>query len=312
MGIKKNILTVKLGDLELLNPIIAASGTAGYGEELSEFLDLSKIGAIVTKTITVKPREGNPTPRVIETPSGMINSIGLENKGLKDFVENKSKVLSKLKTKIIASIAGEKIDEFLKMAEEISAVKCVSAIEINLSCPNVKHSQHNLKCKLIAQDKEITGEIISKIKKKTKLPIIAKLSPNVTDIKEIALSAEGAGADALSCINTLFGVSVNADTRRPNIAKIVGGLSGPAIKPVALYFVREVYSACRIPIIGIGGIMTANDLIEFMLCGATAVQVGTGNFINPSICEEIFKGLKTYLEKNKIDDIMSLIGSLKI
>jgi len=305
-------LGVDIGSLKLKNPIMAASGTFGYGEEMTPFYDINNLGAIVTKTITVTPREGNPTPRIVETPSGMLNSIGLENKGLKDFIFNKVKILERYATHVIVSISGNEIEEFCELAEELSKTGCISALELNLSCPNVKHATRLARYKLVAQDTEATENVITAVKKHTNLPIITKLSPNVTDIKEIAKAAEGAGSNAISAINTLLGMSVDVETGRPRLGNIVGGLSGPAIKPIALQFIREISSCVKIPIIGIGGIMTAEDVIEFMLCGAAAVQVGTANFVNPCVCNTIINDLQAYITRKKIENITSLIGAVKI
>lgn len=309
---KKEQLKVSIGKLELKNPVIAASGTVGYGEEMAEFFDVSKLGAIVTKTITLKPRIGNPTPRIVETPSGMLNSIGLENKGLKDFIFNKTEILERLNIPVIVSISGNSVKEFSKLAEELSTSTPAAALELNLSCPNIKHNLQSAKYKLIAQDANATGKIVSAVREKTKLPVIAKLSPNVTNIREIAKTVEREGANAISAINTLFGLAIDVKTRRPKLAKGIGGLSGPAIKPVALNFVREIYNCVKIPVIGIGGIMTTLDALEFIICGATAVQIGTANFINPFASLNILEGLKRYVKENRIRDIMSLVGTIKI
>jgi len=310
-GKDKN-LRVDIGGLKLKNPVIVASGTFGYGEEMAGFFDINKLGAIVTKTITLKPREGNPTPRIAETPSGMLNSIGLENKGLADFMYNKVQFLEGLKTPVIVSIAGDTIEEFCKLSEELSRLKCVSGIELNLSCPNVRHNLEPAGCKLVAQDKTATEKVVSEVRKNTKLTLITKLSPNVTDIKEIARAAEGAGTDAISAVNTLFGLSIDINTKKAKLGNGAGGLSGPAIKPVALNFVREIYSAVKIPVIGIGGIMTPSDALEFIICGATAIQVGTANFVNPTISLDVLQGIKAYATSKKLKDITSLIGTADI
>jgi len=303
-------LEVKIGKLKLKNPIIAASGTFGFGQEMSKFYDVSALGAVVTKTITLEPRKGNPTPRVVETPSGMLNSIGLENVGLHEFILNKIKILERLKMPVIVSIAGDDIKDFRKLAEELSGFKCVSALELNLSCPNIKHKPQSGKFKLIAQDSYITEKVVSSVRKKTKLTIIVKLSPNITDICEIGKAAETAGADAISAVNTVFGLKVDITNRKAFLGNTVGGLSGPAIKPIALYFVRELYQAVKIPIIGMGGIMSAEDVYEFILCGAQCVQVGTANFVDPDACRTIVEDLKRFVEKNRISDIMSHRGKL--
>jgi dihydroorotate dehydrogenase (NAD+) catalytic subunit len=285
---------------------MTASGT--FGIEYGELTDINKLGAYIAKTITLNARIGNPPPRVCETPSGMLNSIGLENGGLDDFIKNKIPGLKKLKIPLIASIAGDDAPEFKELAKALGKIKRIAALEINLSCPNVKHGKRNF---LIAQDEEATYEIIEAVRKATPLTIIAKLSPNVTDIKKIARAAERAGADAVSLVNTFVGMAVDIDTKRPVLGNITGGLSGPAIKPIALRMVREAYNSTKIPVIGMGGIMDYKDAIEFMLCGASAIQVGTANFVNPAASNEIIGGIKGYMAKNGIKEIKELIGALK-
>ena len=299
-------LEVNIGKLRLKNPVMVASGT--FGPEYGRLIDINKLGAYVAKTITLNARIGNTPPRICETPSSMLNSIGLENKGLDDFIKNKIPELNKLKVPLIVSIAGDDASEFKELARALSKVKTISALEINLSCPNVKHGKRDY---LIAQDEEATYEIIEAVRGSTALTIIAKLSPNVTDIRRIAKAAERAGADAASLINTLIGMAVDIETRRPILGNVTGGLSGPAIKPVALRMVRETYKSVKIPVIGIGGITDYKDAIEFMLCGAGAIQVGTANFVNPAAVVEIINGLKKYMAKNKIKYIKELIGALK-
>jgi len=302
-------LAVKIGKLELKNPVILASGTCGFARELKDLVDINKLGAIVTKTITLEKKEGNPPPRVVEAPSGMLNSIGLDNDGLKDFMFDKVPYLESLKIPVIVSIAGDTVDEFVKLTEETSKVPSIKAIEVNLSCPNVIHKNTNFK--FLAQDRVATGKIISTLRKTTKHTLIAKLSPNVTDIKDIAKSAESAGCDAISLINTYPGMLVDTDTMKPKLGGISGGLSGPAIKPLALKCVWDVYNGVNVPIIGMGGIMDAGDAIEFMLCGASAVQIGTANFINPKTPIEILAGMKKYLREKKIKSPKELTGKLK-
>lgn len=301
----KGLETV-IGRLKLKNPVMAASGT--FGPEYGELTDINKLGAYVAKTITLRARTGNPPPRVVETPSGMLNAIGLENKGLDDFIQNKLPKLKNIKIPVIASITGDDAGEFKELTKGLSESKKISAIEINLSCPNVKHGKRDF---LIAQDEDATYEIIEAVRKATPLTIIAKLSPNVTDITKIAKSAERAGADAVSLINTLIGTAVDIDTKKPILGNVMGGLSGPAIKPIALRMVHETYKKAKIPIIGIGGIMDYKDAIEFILCGASAIQVGTANFVNPKAATEIIKGIKKYMKGNKISDIKRLIGALR-
>lgn len=297
---------VKIGRLRLKNPVMAASGT--FGPEYGEFTDINSLGAYVAKTITIKARTGNPPPRVAETPSGMLNAIGLENNGLDDFIRNKLSKLKNIKIPVIASIAGDDAEEFKDLARSLSRIKKIAALEINLSCPNVKHGKRNF---LIAQDEGATCEIIKAVRKATPLTVIAKLSPNVTDISKIAMAAKNSGADAVSLVNTFIGMAVDIETQEPVLGNITGGLSGPAIKPIALRMVRDVYKKVNIPIIGIGGIMDYKDAVEFMLCGASAIQVGTANFVNPCATKEIVEGLKKYMAKNKIGDIKRLIGALK-
>jgi dihydroorotate dehydrogenase (NAD+) catalytic subunit len=300
-------LETKIGKLKLKNPVMVASGT--FGLEYKDLVDINSLGAYIAKTITLNARTGNPPPRVCETPSGMLNSIGLENNGLDDFIKNKIPELSKLKIPLIVSIAGDDAAEFKTLAKALNKVKRIAALEINLSCPNVKHGKRNF---LIAQDEDATYEIIDAVRRATGLTVIAKLSPNITDIKVVAKAAERAGADAVSLINTLIGMAVDIDTKKPALGNVTGGLSGPAIKPIALRMVREAYNAVKIPIVGIGGIMDYKDAVEFMLCGAVAVQVGTANFIHPAASTDIIDGIERYMTKNKIREIKELVGALKI
>lgn len=299
-------ISVKIGKLELKNPVMVASGTFGYGQEFEQLLDLSQLGAIVTKSITLKPRLGNPPPRIVETSAGMLNAIGLQNDGLEDFIKNKIPYLSTIDSPIIVSIAGNKINDYEELTKKLSDLKEVSALEVNLSCPNVEKS--NLE---FSKDPKLTFKVISQIRKTTKLTLITKLTPNVTDISLTAKAAKEAGSDAVSLVNTFLGIAVDIKTKKPKLANITGGLSGPCIKPLALRMVWEVRQKVRIPIIGMGGIMNAEDALEFILCGATAVSVGTANFINPKVSLEIIEGIKNYLAQNKIKDIKSLIGALK-
>lgn len=299
-------LRIKLKSLELKNPVMVASGT--FGPEYGKLSRINTLGAYIAKTITLLPRVGNPPPRVAETPSGMLNSIGLENNGLEYFVKHKLPELKDVKIPVIASIAGDDENELKDIATSLRIAREISALEINLSCPNIKHGQRDF---LIAQDADATYEAVKAVRKTTKLPVIAKLSPNVTDIARIALAAEDAGADAVSLVNTFIGMAVDIEKQKPVLGNITGGLSGPAIKPIALRMVREVYKRVKIPVIGIGGIMDYRDVIEFILCGATAVQFGTANFIDPTAAEGSINGLKKYMEKKGIKEIKSLIGGLK-
>lgn len=303
-------MAVNIGKLKLKNPVILASGTCGFVKEIEGLLDISKLGAVVTKTITLEKREGNPPPRVFETPSGLLNSIGLDNDGLKDFLFEKIPYLKKAKIPVIASIAGNAVEEFKKLAKELSGVQCVRAIEVNLSCPNVSHK--TTRFPLLAQDQKAVRKIISELRKITNRTLIAKLSPNAADVKDIAKTSEQSGADAISLVNTYPAMAVDAYTAKPRLGGITGGLSGPAIKPIALKCVWDAYNSVKIPIIGMGGIMSAEDAIEFILCGASAVQVGTANFVNPKAPLEILDGINKYLHEKNIKGITSLVGSLKV
>jgi dihydroorotate dehydrogenase (NAD+) catalytic subunit len=302
-------LTVKIGDVAFKNPVWVASGTFGYGDEYKDFLELDEVGAVVTKTVTLNARKGNPPPRTVETSAGLLNSIGLENKGVFKFVTEQFPALQKLDTRVIVSIAGITEDEFPECAEKLSRVCSPDAIELNLSCPNIEHKK--AKCGLFAQDADATKRIVSAVKKKTKRPLIVKLTPDVTDIVLIAKTAEASGADAVSLVNTYSGMAVDAETMKPLLGNVTGGLSGPAIKPLALKAVWDVYRGVTIPIVGIGGIMTGADAAEFMLCGASAVQVGTANFVDPDAQKRILKELKAYLKNKDMKRASELVGRLK-
>ncbi len=302
-------LKTRIGGVTFKNPVWVASGTFGYGEEFTDFLDLDKVGAVVTKTVTLRPREGNPPPRVVETPSGLLNSIGLENAGVEYFKAKYYPFLRKLKTKIIVSIAGERKEDLSRCAEHLSGPDAPDAIELNLSCPNVAHK--GTRYDLIAQDPKSTESAVKAAKRKAKCAIIAKLTPNVTDIAEIAKAAKAGGADAVSLVNTYSGMAVDAEEMKPLLGNVVGGVSGPAIKPIALKAVRDVYKKVKIPVVGIGGIMTGSDVAEFMLCGARAVQVGTANLVDPDSYKRILREFERYLERKGIKDPGSLVGRIK-
>ncbi len=304
MGIN---LSVKIGKLILKNPVLAASGTFGYGEEYKDLVGINKLGAITTKTITLKPKAGNPPPRIAETPQGVLNSIGLENCGLENFIKEKLPFLKTLKTAFIVSIAGYTKEEFSELAKRLED-NGVKAIELNISCPNIEYRKGKLN---FSQDAKSTYAVVRQVRKSTRLTVITKLSPNVRDITEIARATEDAGSDAVSLINTLLGMAVDIDTREPLLGNITGGLSGPTIKPVALRMAWEVYNSVKIPIIGMGGIMNSQDALEFIISGASAVSVGTANFINPKAALEILEGIKRYMKENKVSDIKKLTGSLK-
>jgi len=300
------LMAVNLGRLKLKNPVMTASGTFGYGEEYAGYIDLDKLGAIVVKGLSLKPRLGNPPPRIMETTGGMLNAVGLQNIGVEVFIEEKLPFLRDYDVAIIANIYGETYDEYKKVARKLSSVKGVHALEVNISCPNVKNGGVSF-----GADPKIAARVTRVVKDETSLPVIVKLTPNVTDITVIAQAVEKAGADAVSLINTLTGMSVDLKTRRPHLKNITGGLSGPAIKPVALRMVWQVVQKVSVPVIGIGGIMTAEDALEFLVVGANAVQIGTANFINPLVTMEVIEGIKNYLALNKINDIKEIIGTFQ-
>lgn len=301
-------LCVSLGRLHLQNPVMAASGTFGYGEEYARLIDVNGLGAIVTKSISLKPRSGNPAPRIYETPSGMLNSIGLQNVGLSAFVQEKMPFLRRLKgPKVIVNLAGESVAEYVELARRLEDVGGIDALELNISCPNCEKGGIEF-----GVNPKLTAQVVGRVAKVTRRFVIAKLSPNVTDVVVIAKAAVDAGADALSLVNTLLAIAVDARRWKPQIATVTGGLSGPAIKPIALRMVWQVHRAIpRIPLIGIGGIMTAEDAVEFFLCGASAIQTGTANFINPKAPLEIIQGLARYLKAHKLENPQQLVGKLE-
>ena len=297
-------LFVTIRDLELKNPVMTASGTFGYGEEYAEFLDLSRLGAVVVKGLSLAPKEGNPPPRIVETASGMLNAIGLQNIGIERFIHEKIPFLRTYDTKIIVNFFGDSIDEYVAAAERLSAVDGIHGLEMNISCPNKQAGW----C-IFGTDPRVTSEVVQAVRKATALPLIVKLSPNVTDISVIARAAVDAGADGLSVINTLTGMAIDIRTRKPKLANRTGGLSGPAIKPVAVRMVYEIYKAVEVPIIGMGGIMTAEDALEFIIAGASAVAVGTANFIHPTAAVDILDGIRAFLAQERIADINMLRGT---
>ncbi len=299
-------LSVKIGQAAFPNPVTVASGTFGHTEEYYGQKEVRQLGAIVPKTVTLNAQEGNPPPRIVETASGMINAIGIENPGADAFIAEKLPPLVKTGVPLIVSILGYSDEEFETLAEKFTAVKGISALELNLSCPNLRQK------KLVAQDPEASARIVAKVKKIYQGPVIAKLTPNVTDISEIALAVENAGADAVSMINTFTAMAIDIRSRKSRLGNVTGGLSGPAIKPAALYMVYRAARRIRIPIIAMGGIMTALDALEFLIAGATMVAVGTMNFVDPQAPCAVLRGIKEYLKKNKIDDINDLIKSIEV
>ncbi|MSN24287.1 MAG: dihydroorotate dehydrogenase [Geobacter sp.] len=299
-------MTVNLAGMQLRNPVMTASGTFGYGEEFAEYVDLEKIGAFVTKGLSLKPRAGNPTPRIVETPGGMLNAIGLQNVGIDAFIQKKVPFLQSVNTPAIANFFGNTIDEYAELAGRLDQIPEVAGLEVNISCPNVKQGGI-----VFGTDPECAASVVKACRAVTSKPLIVKLSPNVTDVVAMAKACEDAGADCLSLINTLTGMAIDLNRRRPVLANITGGFSGPAIKPVALRMVWQVAKAVKVPIIGIGGIMNATDALEFILAGATAIQVGTASFINPGAAQQIAVEMEAWLVENGVDDIKSLIGALE-
>ena len=300
-------LSVKIGSMELKNPVLTASGTFGYGREFSSLIDLDLLGGIVVKGVSLKPREGNPPPRIVETPCGMLNAIGLANVGLESFLEKKLPWLQGLNTAVIVNIYGHTVEEYGAVAAGLSGVKGISAIEVNISCPNVEQGGM-----AFGTDPDMSAKVTECVVKETDKPVIVKLSPNVTDIRKIAVAVEGAGADALSLTNTLTGMAIDIEKRVPKLANISGGLSGPAIRPVALFMVHQVVRAVKIPVIGVGGIVDYRDALEFLIAGARAIQIGTANFVNPRASLDIIEGLRIFCQDKGIDRIEDVIGTLKV
>jgi dihydroorotate dehydrogenase (NAD+) catalytic subunit len=300
-------LRVQIGSLALRNPVMTASGTFGYAREFENLVDLSQLGGIIVKGISLQPRPGNPPPRIVETACGMLNAIGLENVGVDRFISGKMKYLRSLTTPVVVNILGDSVEEYGEIARRLDGVKGVAALEVNISCPNVKKGGV-----AFGTVPEMAARVTEAVREASSLPLIVKLSPNVTDIVLMAKAVEGAGADAVSLINTLIGMAIDPVTRRPRLANVIGGLSGPAIKPVALRMVWQVAQAVSLPVIGIGGITTAEDAIEFMLAGASAIQVGTANFYDPSAAENIVQGIRSYLHQQGEDRLVDIIGTLKV
>ena len=299
-------LNTKIGSLELKNPVMTASGTFGYGTEYADFMDISRLGAIIVKGTTLNPRQGNPYPRMAETPSGMLNAVGLQNKGVDYFVDNIYPEVRKIQTAIIVNVSGSCIDDYVQTASIINTLDDIPAIELNISCPNVKQGGMAFGVK-----PESAAQVVSAVRKVYNKTLIVKLSPNVTDITEIARAVEGAGADSVSLINTMLGMAIDAEKRRPILSTITGGMSGPAVKPVALRMVWQTAKAVKIPVIGLGGICSATDAVEFLLAGASAVQIGTANFIDPSISEKVIDGIEDHLQRHGFNSVQDIIGALE-
>lgn len=300
-------LRVKLKDIELKNPVMTASGTFGFGVEFSDFIDLNRLGGYIVKGTTLHHREGNPYPRMAETPSGMLNAVGLQNKGVDNFVENIYPKLTKFSSAAFVNVSGSTIEDYVACAEKLNDLEHIPGIELNISCPNVKEGGM-----AFGTDCDSAAEVVAAVRRAYKKHLMVKLSPNVTDIVAIAKAVEAAGADSISLINTLMGMAVDAETRKPLLSTVTGGLSGPAVKPVALRMVWQVSQAVDVPIIGLGGIMNATDAIEFILAGASAVQIGTANFIDPAITVKIVEGIEEYLDRHNIDSVSELVGALEI
>ncbi len=289
--------------LILDNPVMTAAGTFGYGTEYSELVDIQRLGAIVCKGITLMPRKGNPQPRIVETTCGLLNSVGLENIGVDALIEDKAPIWAGWRVPVIVNVAGETFDEYIQVVTKLEGVPGVSGIELNISCPNISAGGMEL-----GVNPELAAELTSAVKTATSLPLMVKLSPNVTDIREIALAVEGAGADAISLINTVRGMAIDINERRPCLGNIIGGLSGPAIKPIALYMVYEVAKNVHIPVIGCGGISRARDALEFIMAGASAVQIGTANLTNPGVSLAVLQGIKDFMKQEGIEHLTRLVG----
>ncbi len=298
-------LSLQIGSLKLANPIIAASGCFGYGVEYADAIDLSGLGGIVTKGLFLNEREGHPPERIVETPSGMLNAIGLQGIGVHRFIEEKLPELRRLGAVTIVNICGSTVNEYVELARILSDVEGIAAIELNISCPNIKKGGITFGCNLNG-----TYDVVHAVRNATSLPVIPKLTPNVTDVASFARASEEAGADAVSLVNTFLAMMIDVETRRPQLSNIVGGLSGPAIRPIAVRMIYECYTAVKIPIIGMGGISNTRDALEFMIAGATAIQIGTASFIDPFIFNKLLKGLDEYMDRHKLPSLSDLVGTI--
>ena len=300
-------LNINIGKLQLKNPVMTASGTFGYGTEFSDFMDVSRIGGIFVKGTTLRGREGNPYPRMAETPSGMLNAVGLQNKGVDYFINHIYPTIKDFDTNIIVNVSGSTIEDYVETAEMLNSLEKIPAIELNISCPNVKEGGMAFGTSCLS-----AAHVVKEVRRAYKNELIVKLSPNITDISEIALAVEAEGADSVSLINTLLGMAINAEKRKPILSTITGGLSGPAVKPIALRMVWQVAQAVKIPVIGLGGIMNAADAIEFMLAGASAIQIGTANFIDPTVSIKVVDGINDYLDRHGYKSVSEIVGALEI
>lgn len=299
-------LNIEIGDLKLKNPVLTASGTFGYGVEFSDFIDLNRLGGFIVKGTTLHHREGNAYPRLAETPAGMINAVGLQNKGVDYFCEHIYPKLKDYSTNVIVNLSGSCIEDYVKAAERLNELEKIPAVELNISCPNVKAGGMGFGTQC-----DLAESVVSAVRKAYSKTLIVKLTPNVTSIQEIARAVEAAGADAVSLINTVLAMAVDAERQRPLLSTVTGGLSGAAIKPIALRCVWQAYNAVKIPVVGLGGIMNATDAIEFMLCGARAIEIGTANFIDPTVTVKVIEGIEEYLERHGCSDVHEIIGALK-
>jgi len=299
-------MSVEIAGIKMRNPVMTASGTFGYGQEFAGYMDLESIGAMITKGLSLKPKAGNNTPRIVETPGGMLNAIGLQNVGIDAFISAKLPFLRKVNTPVIVNLYGNSLEEYGELAAKVDGIEEIAGIEVNISCPNVKHGGI-----VFGTDPVAAAEVVSLVRRSTKKPLIVKLSPNVTDVVTMARACVDAGAESISLINTLTGMAIDLNSRRPALANITGGLSGPAIKPVALRMVWQVARAVKVPVIGIGGIISATDALEFILAGATAVQVGTASFLTPAASQDIARGMTKWLTDNRVASVRELIGSIK-
>jgi len=300
-------LDIKIGKLQLKNPVMTASGTFGYGTEYSDFMDISRIGSIIVKGTTLRDRQGNQYPRMAETPSGMLNAVGLQNKGVDYFINHIYPTLKDIDTNILVNLSGSTIEDYVQAAERLNELEKIPGIELNISCPNVKEGGMAFGTSCLS-----AAQVVREVRRVYKNDMMVKLSPNVTDISEIALAVEAEGADSVSLINTLLGMAINAETRKPYLSTITGGLSGPAVKPVALRMVWQVANAVKIPVVGMGGIMNTADAIEFILAGASAIQIGTANFIDPTITGKVIDGIDDYLNRHGYSSINDIIGAMEV